>query len=526
MKLNLDYLKPANLKENWKADIQAGFMVAILALPLSLGIAKASGFPAALGVFSAIVGGVITTSFRVSDLSIKGPAAGLITICSGMMLEYGADAHALQVLGAAIMIMAVLQFIIAQLKFGSLGDFFPHSAIHGMLAAIGIIIIAKQIPVLLGDDPTLYKGEGPVELLMDIPKFITHAHWHIAIVGIIGLIVMFSAPYFKLKILQKIPPPMMVLALVLPLSVYWHFKDTEPSYSLVHIGNVGEYFTFNFSFSEIGTLTFWKYVIMFLFVNSLESLLTVKAIDNLDPRGRTSDYDGDLKGLSVGNLTCGLMGSVPIISESVRSTTNIRYGAQSKLANLFHGVFLLLALLFLVPQIELIPNAALAAILIYAGYRLAAPKQFLDTYKIGKEQLAIFLVTIAVTLAEDLLLGIAAGIAVKLLFHLYNGAKLSKLFKPVYEISSEGESIRVKVTESAIFTNLIGFKKILADLPARGRITLDLTATKLIDHSFMEFITHFQHRYNEAGGDFRLTGLENHRALSDHALATKVLIRR
>lgn len=511
----------AGFKENFSADLLAGFMVFLLALPLSLGIAKASGFPAAMGVLTAIVGGLVTTWFKVSPLTIKGPAAGLITICAGAIIEFGGGDEGWKIAAAAIMVAALIQLLFAVLKFGSLSDFFPHSAVHGMLAAIGIIIIAKQIPVLLGDDPAMYKGESPLELLRDIPEFITHAHWHIGIVGIIGLVVMFGLPKVGLKFLKKIPAPMVVLALTIPLGLYWHFRETEPSYSLVQIGDFWGSLGFNFDFSLIGTFSFWKYVFMFLFVNSLESLLTVKAVDGLDPYKRTSNYNGDLFGLGVGNFTSGMLGGLPMISEVVRSSANVGFGAKTKWANFFHGLFLLLAMLLLIPYIEMIPNAALAAMLIYAGFRLAAPRQFVHAYEIGKEQLAIFLTTIIVTLAEDLLLGIAAGILVKILFHLFNGASPRYLFKAKYTLENHENGAVLHVKESALFTNLIGFKKVFEKLPEQSQLEVDLSQCKLIDHSFLTFAHHFQSEYNERGGHMKLSGLGNHRAFAKHPLATR-----
>lgn len=507
----------------WKKDFIAGLLVFLLALPLSLGIAKASGFPAAMGVLTAMVGGLMTSFFKVSALTIKGPAAGLITICAAAVADFGGGNSGWQMTCAVIMVMAVFQIAFGFLKLGSLSDFFPHSAIHGMLAAIGLIIIAKQIPVLLGDDPTLYKGESPIELLMDIPRFIFHAHWHIAVVGIVGLIILFVLPTIKLNFLKKVPGPMIVLLMAVPLAIMWHFKETEPAYSLVEIGSFWSTVAFNADFSMVSGFIFWKYVMMFLFVSSLESLLTVKAVDHLDPQKRVSDYNGDLKAQGAGNLVAGALGGLPMISEVVRSSANVSFGAKTKWANFFHGVFLLIAMLFMIPLIEWIPNSALAAMLIFAGYRLAAPREFFNTYKIGKEQLAIFLITILVTLLEDLLLGIAAGILTKILFHLWNGATLKSLFKARFRIEKSGDVTTIHVKGVAVFTNLLGFKSMLVSLNPGDKIRMDLRHTKLIDHSFSEFVHHFEQEYNLAGGDFSIVGLENHRCLSSHPLCTKKL---
>ena len=180
-------------------------------------------------------------------------------------------------------------------------------------------------------------------------------------------------------------------------------------------------------------------------------------------------------------------------------------------------------MILLIPVIEMIPNSALAAMLIYAGFRLAAPKEFIHTYQIGKEQLAIFLTTIIVTLAGDLLLGIFAGILVKIIFHLVNGVKIQRLFKAKYEIEKNKSVITINIKDAAIFSNLIAFKKVLASLEQNKKIVVDLSHTKLIDHSFMNFIRHFEFEYNENGGTFVVQGIEHHKPLSNHHLATRVL---
>ena len=508
----------AGLKENWKADIVSGFMVFLLALPLSLGIAKASGFPAAMGVLTAMIGGICTSFFSVCDLSIKGPAAGLITVCSGAMLEFGGGEQGWKITCAAIMVMAIVQVVFALLKVGSYSDFFPHSAVHGMLAAIGIIIISKQIAVLLGVEPSLYKGESPIELLMDIPVFITHAHQHIAIVGIIGTIILFTIPLGG-KIVKRIPAPMVVLLITIPLSIFWHFKQTEPEYSLVSIGDFWGNFGLHVDFSGISMFVFWKYVFMFLFINSLESLLTVKAVDQLDHTPRIANPNGDLLGVGFGNFLSGLFGGLPLISEVVRSSANIGFGAKTKWSNFFHGIFLLLAMLLLIPAIEMIPNAALASMLIFAGFRLAAPKEFIHTYHIGKEQFLVFIITIVVTLAEDLLLGVFAGILVELLFYLFNGVAIRNLFKIHYETVTDSEKLVIRMSGAAIFTNLIGFKKVFHKLPEHQTVQFDVSQATVIDHSFMNFVRYFESEYNSRGGKFSIIGLENLQSFSHHELS-------
>jgi MFS superfamily sulfate permease-like transporter len=268
-----------------------------------LGIAKASGFPAAMGVLTAMIGGVLVSIFMGGRLTIKGPAAGLITVCTGAITDLNAlgieGASGVQLACGAIVVMSVIQIILGVLKFGSFGDFFPHSVVHGMLAAIGVLIFAKQFPVLLGVNSSLTKGLNPIELYTHIPGFIANATVPIALVGILSLVIIFGLPALG-GVFKKIPAPLVVLVITIPLGIAMDYKGTHPG-SLVTIGDFWKDVKFNASFAAISTGMFWKYVIMFLFVNSLESLLTVKAIDGLDPWKRKSDYNKDLRGLAVGN---------------------------------------------------------------------------------------------------------------------------------------------------------------------------------------------------------------------------------
>lgn len=513
----------AGFKQNWTHDAMSGFLVFLLALPLSLGIAKASGFPAAMGVLTAMIGGMVVSIFQGGRLTIKGPAAGLITVCAAAVTDLGAlnieGASGVQLACGVIVVMAVIQAAFGFLKFGSLSDFFPLSAVHGMLAAIGVLIFAKQFPVLLGVDPALVKGLSPIELYEHIPIFIQHATPQIALVGVLSLIIIFGLPALG-GLFKKIPAPMVVLVIMIPLAAFLNFKVEHPG-SLVSIGDFWANVKFNASFAAIGTGVFWKYVIMFLFVNSLESLLTVKAIDGLDPYKRTSNYNKDLSALALGNGVSGLLGGMPMISEVARSSANVANGGKTRWANFFHGLFLFLAMLLLIPVIEMIPSAALAAMLIAVAYRLASPKEFASTFKVGPEQLVIFLVTIAITVAEDLLLGIAAGIITKLIFHMLNGAPLNSLFRAKYEVSENSGTYLVKVKGSAIFSNFLGYKKLWNTFKAGSFVTFDFSEAKLVDHSFMENLHHFEDDFHSKGGSIKVVGLEKFNPFSLHPMAAR-----
>ncbi|WP_333696148.1 SulP family inorganic anion transporter [Flavobacterium sp.] len=514
----------AGLKENFKTDAISGFIVFLLALPLSLGIAKASDFPPIMGLITAIIGGIVVSFFMGSRLTIKGPAAGLIVIVAGAVAEFGQGDNQLgwKLALGAMVVAGVIQILFGILKLGKLADFFPLSAIHGMLAAIGIIIIAKQIPVLLNDNPALAKGLGPIELLMNIPKFIMNLDAKASIIGIVSLAIMMGWPYIKNKTIKMIPAPLVVLLFAIPCELFMDFAHTEPPYALVKIGSLVDNLNINASFAGISqTGLFIKYVIMFALVGTLESLLTVKAIDLMDPYKRKSNMNNDLIAVGIGNTIAAFLGGLPMISEVARSSSNVNNGAKTRWANFFHGFFILLFVLLATPILEMIPNAALAAMLITVGIKLAHPKEFIHTFKIGKEQLAIFLVTIFFTLFEDLLVGIAAGMVLKIIIHLINGTPISSLFKAPTIVSFEGDNYLVEINKAAIFTNFLGVKSKLEAIPYGFNVTIDLKKTKLVDHSVMENLERFKHDYETNGGTVVIRGLENHQSLSNHPLSSR-----
>lgn len=504
------------------ADIVSGLIVSLLAMPLSLGIAKASDFPPLMGLLTAIIGGMVVSFFAGSKLTIKGPAAGLIVIVAGAVADFGGGEKGWHLALGTIIVAGVIQILFGLFKMGKLANFFPLSAIHGMLAAIGLIIIAKQIPVLLNVDPVFTKGKDPLELLASIPTFVLNMNPRVAIVGILSLIILFVWPNLKNPIIKKIPAPLVILALTIPAGLFLDFKNTAPSYTLVHVGNFIESLKLNADFSGFSqTGIFIKYVIMFALVGTLESLLTVKAIDILDPSKQKSDTNKDLIAIGIGNIFSGLLGGLPMISEVARSSNNLYNGGKTRWANFFHGLFILIFLLLAVPLLEMIPNTALAAMLITVGFKLAHPKEFVHIFKIGKEQLAIFLTTIFFTLFEDLLVGIAAGIILKLIIHLFNGAKFKSLFKATIRVVDEEFGPKLIIEQCAVFSNWLGLKKILDELPQKEIVSIDFSEIKLVDHTVIENLHHFKDDYENGGGKVQFQGLEQLHQLSNHHLAAR-----
>lgn len=520
----------AGLKENLSRDALAGFLVFLLAMPLSLGIAKASGFPMIFGLVTAIVGGVIVSFFMGSRLSVKGPAAGLIVIASGSVTAFGDGETGWHLALGAIVAAALLQILFGVCRLGKLADFFPSAAIHGMLAAIGIIIMAKQLHLVLGINPAELKGKEPLELIALLPSSILHENAHLAEIGLACLMIMVLMSYVKHDKIKKIPAPLIVLAVSIPLGFALHIKtDGEiSSYSLVKIGSITGAFHDGLIHADFSGLfrhtgVFIQYVILYALIGSLESLLTAKAVDGMDPYKRKTDYDKDLIAVGIGNILSGLLGGLPMISEVARSSANIGYGARTRWANFFHGVFLLLAVLIGVQFIEMIPNVALAAMLIFVGFRLAHPRQFIHAYHTGREQLAVFCVTILVTVSTDLLIGVGSGILLEMIINLVNGASFRNLFRSRLSTEALNGGLRVKVSGDLLFSNLPGFKRHLLALPGGQSIHIDMSETRVVDHTAMVLLQELAGSYKAEGRRLQIGGLENHRQLSKDPCSSRIL---
>lgn len=518
-----------SLKQYFRQDLLSGFLVSLIALPLCLGIAGASNFPPIMGVLTAIIGGLVVSFFAGSELTIKGPAAGLIVIVAGAVEELGKGdlQKGWQLTLGVIVVAGLIQIVLGKLKVASLADFFPLSAVHGMLAAIGIIIMSKQIHLALGVMPSELKGKEPLELIMMIPHSLMEMEWHIAIIGGVALAILFGWKYIGKGFLKKVPPALVVLVVSVLLGQYFHLFDPafQARKPLVNPGDFQIAFMANFDGILQPDLipTFIKYLFMFVLIGSLESILTGRAIDLLDPHKQSSDLSRDLTAVGVGNALSGLLGGLPMIAEVARSSANIANGGRSRWANFFHALFLLVFVVALVPLIKLVPVAALAAMLIFVGFRLASPREFEHVFHVGKEQLIIFIATIITTLATDLLLGIAVGILVKFIIHSANGVPASSFFKPflTLHIDEEKQEYKIEVEKSAVFSNYLGFKRQLERIPQGKTIIIDFDRTRLVDHTVMDNLHTFKERYERGGGVFRLIGLEEHRALSSHKLASR-----
>jgi MFS superfamily sulfate permease-like transporter len=537
---------PAGFLRYLSSDLRSGFLVFLIALPLCLGISIASGYPPIAGIFTAIIGGVVGSLISNSEMTIKGPAAGLIVIAVGCIQDFGgdgvmggfsaADMSAYQAALAVGVVAAGLQIAFALFRGGILADFFPLSAVHGMLAAIGVIIILKQFPVTLG----VSIGGEPLELIKEIPHAVMEANPEIAAIGIASLLVMFLWPLVgkRIKPLAAVPSPLVVLALAIPMGIGFDLGHEHYYQFAGHEHKVGPNFLVSMPdrifgmFDDVTSPDFgalaqgkaWKWVFMFFMIGTLESVLSAKAVDLLDPHRRRTNLDRDMLAVGIGNAAAAMVGGLPMISEIVRSRANIDNGAKTRWANLWHGFFLLACVALIPTLLHLIPLAALAAMLVFTGYRLAHPREFMHTFKIGPEQLVIFVTTLVAVLATDLLIGVGIGIGVKVAIHLANGVPLGSLFKPYLDVEMIGDdACVVRAQQSAVFSNWIPFRRQLLDLALvqHRSVTLDLSATRLVDHSTMEKLHELETVIHADGGRLRVTGLDGHRPLSAHEYAAR-----
>lgn len=525
----------AGFVEHLRSDLLSGFLVFLIALPLCLGISLASGFPASAGLLTAIIGGVVVSLFSGAPLTIKGPAAGLAPIAYACIEAFRADpataSIAYQCALGVIVVAGVLQILFGLLRGGILSNFFPTAAVHGMLAAIGVLIIAKEIHTALGVTPA---GKTPVARILEIPHSFAHLNPEVALIGALSLVILFTMPRIKSHLVRKIPAPLVVLAVAVPLGMWF---DLDHAHHYVMFGydyQVGPDQLVNLPASiasaiqlpEFGHILNGNsilYITLFALIGSIESLASAKAIDTLDPYKRKSNFNKDLLAIGIGNTAAGLIGGLPMISEIVRSSANINHGGKTRWANFWHGIFLL-AIVGLVPFIiHYIPRAALGAMLVFTGLRLASPKEFAHMWHVGKEQLAIFLVTIAVTVGEDLLWGIIAGIVTKMVFHVVNGAPLSALLVPAVVAHDEGDTVRLEVQKAAIFSNYIGLKRRIDRVPADRHVVIDLAGARVVDHSVMQYLHEIGQDFERQGRRFTVIGLERHRPYSDHPFAARKL---
>jgi MFS superfamily sulfate permease-like transporter len=495
------------LAENWKTDIVSGFILFLIALPLCLGIALASGAPPIAGIISGIVAGTLANLLSGSYVTINGPAAGMIVIVLGAVTELGfAGALAVGVVAGGI------QIVLGFAKAGKLTGFFALAVIHGMLAGIGLIIMAGQIHVALGlQNPR----EHGFHILTAIPPSFANLVPETALVGLAAVLVMVVWPMLG-TIAKIVPAP---LAAVIVGTAIALVSGAGPRLDLGEGGLLAGFTLPDFSGVLSGPAIKW--IVLYVFVASLESLLTAEAVDKLDPWQRRSNMNKELIGKGAGNAVSSLIGGLPMIAEVVRSKANILNGARTRWSNFFHGVFLAAFVLAAPSLLELIPLAALAGILLVIGFKLAHPNDFRHAWQVGKVDFVLMIITAFTVLLTDLLIGVATGIVLGLIWAVVKGTSVGNLFKPDFTVTEREDETRIELRKAMGFHNFIPLRSRLDTLPPGRKVTLDFSGVHYIDPTVLERLRDFELGYIADGGTVVRAGDEQLTADTDHEFSTR-----
>jgi len=486
-------------KRDLKYDFPASIVVFLVALPLCLGIAMASGAPLFAGLLTGIIGGTIVASLSGSPLSVSGPAAGLTVIVLGAIEQLGAY----ETFILAVLLAGVIQLILGILRAGMIGNYFPTAVIIGMLAAIGITIILKQIPLAFG------MVEGGAASVASMSDLITQINWGAAIICLGSLGILMGWPHIRK--LNKVPAPLVVVLFGIGLSMA--FQNTPfalgPDH-FVHIPIVSSFQEFQGlfvfpDFSQILSTEVWTVAMTIAIIASLETLLSIEAIDKLDPLKRNSPTNRELIAQGVGNMTSGLLGGLPMTSVIVRSSANANSGGRTRQSAMLHGMWLLIAVLAIPTLINLIPLAGLAAILIHTGYKLANPALFKKMFQKGLDQFIPFGVTVAAVVFTDLLTGVGVGILVATFYILR--ANLRNAFRLDLNETENTDNDHAVFTlaEEVTFLNKAPIQQQLYSLPKNVRsILIDGQRSKFIDKDVIDVIKDFEQNARSKGVDIEL----------------------
>lgn len=484
------------LAKNLKKDFPASIVVFLVALPLCLGIALASGAPLFAGLLTGIIGGIVVSSISGSQLSVSGPAAGLTVIVLGSIASLGSY----QTFLLAVVFAGILQIVLGFVKAGTIANYFPSSVIEGMLAAIGIILILKQLPHAVGYDSD-YEGDESFFQFDQENTFsaISDAFEQISfgalIISVLSLLILIYWP--KIKKVSAIPAPLLVVAIGVLLALV--FQETDLALSknqLVAIPVVNSFseFTGLFTmpdFSQLLNQNVWIVAVTIAIVASLETLLSLEAVDKIDPIKRVSPTNRELVAQGVGNITSGMLGGMPMTAVIVRSSANVNAGARTKMSSFLHGLWLLSSLLLIPGLINMIPLSCLAAILLITGYKLAKLGLFQKMWKNGADQFIPFIVTVLAVVFTDLLKGVAIGMLISVFYILRTNLRNPYFYK--IEHNGGKKVVHIKLAEEVSFLNKAAIQYTLTHLPKESDVIIDGTNSRYIDQDVLEIIHNFKH---------------------------------
>ncbi|KLT66070.1 SulP family inorganic anion transporter [Pedobacter sp. BMA] len=506
-------IKKYFLKKNLKKDLPSSIVVFLVALPLCLGIALASGAPLFAGLVTGIIGGIVVASVSGSQLSVSGPAAGLTVIVLGAITSLGNYPTFL----LAVVLAGVLQLILGLVKAGTIGNYFPSSVIEGMLAAIGLILILKQLPHALGVDTDFTGDEGFFQqdhenTFSAISAAIGHFSLGAVVISLLSIAILLFWP--KLTKLAIVPAPLLVVILGVAGTVFFaqtgHPLRPDQMVKIPVVGGFSEFlglFTIP-DFSQLGNKNVYIVAITIAVVASLETLLSIEAIDKIDPIKRVSPTNRELMAQGIGNIASGMVGGLPLTSVIVRSSANVNAGGRTKMSAIFHGGWLLLSLLFIPQVINMIPLSCLAAILLVTGYKLTRLSLFKHMYHKGWDQFVPFVVTIVAVLFSDLLKGVAVGMLVSI-FYLLRTNMRNPYF---YRITNDGDkkNVRIKLAEEVSFLNKAAIQVVLTNIPRETNVIIDGSNARYIDPDVLETIFNYKHNAYTKGIIVTLENIRKH----------------
>lgn len=491
--------KKINLFANIKSDFASGLVVFLVALPLCLGIALASGAPLFSGIISGIIGGIVVGYLSNSHLSVSGPAAGLTAIVLTAITDLGS----FNVFLLAVILAGVIQLILGFIKAGTISNYFPNNVIEGMLAGIGVIIILKQIPHAFGYDPdfegdeSFFQSDGQ-NTFSELLHILDHIQLGAVIVTLISLLILILWNKINfLKNIKLVPAALVAVIVSIILNELFLQSGSSLAISKQHLVNlpVPRNFTevmniiITPDFSAFSNSKVWIVGITIAVVASLETLLCIEAADRMDQLKRYTNTNVELKAQGIGNILSGLLGGLPMTSVVVRTSANNVAGAKSKMSTIIHGLLLLVSVLSIPFLLNKIPLSTLAAILLLVGYKLANPKIIKHFYEKGKYQFVPFIATFTAVVLTDLLKGVALGMAISVIFVLKGNMKRAYIFRK--EEYNDGDIIHIDLAQEVSFLNKAAIKETLQNIPKQTYVIINASNTVYISHDILAMITEF-----------------------------------
>jgi MFS superfamily sulfate permease-like transporter len=492
--------KNNNFFANLKSDFSSGLVVFLVALPLCLGIAMASGAPLFSGIISGIVGGIVVGYLSTSHISVSGPAAGLTAIVLTAITDLGA----FDIFLTAVFIAGILQLILGFIKAGSISNYFPTNVIEGMLAGIGVIIFLKQIPHAFGYDKDY---EGDLAFLQpdyentfsELFNFIGHVQLGSMIITLVSLFILIA--WTKVEFLKKIklvPPALVAVIVSILLNEFFIISGSSFSIKSEHLvslpvpNSIDEFKSIFIlpNFSALANTKVWILGITIAIVASIETLLCIEAADRMDAQKRFTDTNVELKAQGIGNIISSLLGGLPMTSVVVRTTANNTAGAKSKLSTIIHGLLLTICVVSIPTILNKIPLATLAAVLLLIGYKLANPKTLLQFWSKGKYQFIPFIATLLAVVFTDLLKGVALGMIISIIFVLKGNMQRAYKFRK--EEYHDGDIIHIELAQEVSFLNKAAIKNTLTSIPKKSKVVINATDTVYIAHDVLDLIKEFK----------------------------------